>query len=162
MDQTPTTGHQPGGESIPSLPQPNSHTEQATHLLGARHPGAGISSEYHPTQESQEQGFKIPTNPIDLHSYWIGEIFSFAAAGVLFGIFFYLLFRYDGQLVSRWEQDSPISGLFRTLQSAISFITTIMKAAILFPVVSALGQLKWHNTRRASRVKDIELIDGAS
>ncbi|KAK0634165.1 hypothetical protein B0T14DRAFT_551183 [Immersiella caudata] len=103
-----------------------------------------------------------PSNSIDFHSLWIWEILSFSAGGILYGIFFYLLFRYDGQLVSQWEQNSPISGLFRTLQSAVSLITTIMKAAMLLPLASAMGQLKWHYARHPSRLKDIELIDGAS
>jgi hypothetical protein len=99
---------------------------------------------------------------VDLESIWFWEALSLLSAGALFGIFFWLLVDYDGRLVQTWGTRSRSSALFKTLPSAISFITTLMRGAILFPLASAMGQLKWHHFRVARRVKDVELIDGAS
>src|SRR4051794_29781644 len=44
---------------------------------------------------------------LDLQSIWFWEILCFAFAGGLYGVFFYLLVKFDTQLVARWEQDTP-------------------------------------------------------
>jgi hypothetical protein len=93
---------------------------------------------------------------------WLWEAISFAFALVLFGIYIWLILRYNRQPVSSWEQNNVASSLFRTLPSALSFITTLLKGAVLYPVASAMGQLKWHHFRYRKRVRDMELIDSAT
>jgi len=154
------------GEPPATSPQPplqsGGYPEQATLLVpGSNQPGIATNPQHRQVEDYSLPRFKTD-RVFDVHSLWIWEILSFAAAGVLYGVFFFLLFQYDGQRVAQWEEDSPISQLFRTLQSAISFLTTLMKAAILLPVASAIGQLKWHYMRHPRRLKDLELIDGAS
>lgn len=111
-----------------------------------------------PRQTSKRHGFK------DLiQSLWLLEALSLSAGVIFFGVFMFLLVRYDNQLVSKWETDNPgLSRLFRTLPSAVSFLATLMRGAMIYPVASAIGQLKWHYMRRPRRVKAIELMDGAS
>jgi len=97
-----------------------------------------------------------------LASCWIWETVSFLAAGAFFGIFLWLLFKYDGKLVETWADNGPISGLFKTLPAAISFLATLMRGAMLYPVLSAMGQLKWHHFRRTRPMYDFEVIDKAT
>jgi hypothetical protein len=97
-----------------------------------------------------------------LASGWIWETVSFLAGGAFFGIFLWLLFKYDGKLVETWADNAPISGLFKTLPAAISFLATLMRGAMLYPVLSAMGQLKWHHFRRTRPVYHFEVIDKAT
>jgi len=106
---------------------------------------------------------KLPDIKDGIQSFWIWEALSLSTGLILFGIYLFLLVRYDGQLVPKWEADNAnISRLFRTLQSAVSFLTTLMKGAMVFPVASAIGQLKWHYMRRPTQAKTLEVVDGAS
>ncbi|KAH7417810.1 hypothetical protein BKA64DRAFT_738366 [Cadophora sp. MPI-SDFR-AT-0126] len=48
------------------------------------------------------------------------------------------------------------------VNSVLAFAVTIMKASLLVPVASSLGQLKWHWFRRSRSLKGLELFDEAS
>jgi len=98
-----------------------------------------------------------------IQTLWMLEALSLSAGVIFFGVFMHLLVQYDNQLVTKWETDNPaLSRLFRTLPSAVSFLTTLMRGAMIYPVASAIGQLKWHYMKRPRRVKAMELMDGAS
>jgi len=48
------------------------------------------------------------------------------------------------------------------VNSVLAFAVTIMKASLLVPVASSLGQLKWHWFRMSRSLKGLELFDEAS
>ena len=123
-----------------------------------------VADDANPTHHGRRDDFiESLTRGVDVQALWIWETLSFSAAIALYGVFFYLLFRYDNQLVTSWEEDNPnISSLFKTLPSMVSFITTLMRGFVLFPVASAIGQWKWHYLRRTRRLLSMELMDGAS
>jgi uncharacterized protein DUF3176 len=95
--------------------------------------------------------------------WWIPEIFSFLISGALFGVYWYLLDEYNNKPISYWEDGLGVSTMFTTLPSAIAFLTTIMRGAMIFPVASAIGQWKWHNfKRKPRRLIEFERFDKAS
>lgn len=96
--------------------------------------------------------------------WWAPELISIATALTLFGVYLNLLRTYDGRPVTAWETESGvISSLFVTLPSAISFLTTVMRAAIGLPVASAIGQLKWHQFhRRPRQLIEFDQFDNAT
>lgn len=98
----------------------------------------------------------------NVQSLWVYEIVSFTFAALLFGVYLWLLTRYDERPVQEWDEIGALSRLFRTLPALISFLTTMMKGAILFPVASAIGQCKWNYFQRPRRLLDLEIIDSAS
>ncbi|KAK1998298.1 hypothetical protein LX36DRAFT_700379 [Colletotrichum falcatum] len=91
------------------------------------------------------------------------ELASMAAAVILFGLYLFLLRMYDEKNVSTFK-DSPFFYLFGNLQSAVAFITTLLRCFMLYPVASAMGQLKWHYFQRSSarRISDLQAFEEAS
>jgi len=156
----------PEGESGALSPAHPPTSRQGDHDRGAPllEGYNNVADDANPTHHGRRDDLiESLTRGVDVQALWIWEALSFSAAIALYGVFFYLLFRYDNQLVTSWEEDNPnISGLFKTLPSMVSFITTLMRGFILFPVASAIGQWKWHYLRRTRRLLSMELMDGAS
>lgn len=86
---------------------------------------------------------------------WSWELSScFIAIGALVGIIV-VLYEFDGQSTPDWPY-----GI--TLNALISLLTTVMKAAMAFPITEALSQLKWSWFNSGNKLSDLALLDAAS
>jgi hypothetical protein len=104
-----------------------------------------------PNPSIPESGFKS-SPPKD---YWVWELFgAFGSAIALTGIAI-ILHVIDGKRQPSWEHVS--------LNSLISWISTIAKGFILMPITSGLGQLKWAwFARRKQPLSDLQVFDSAT
>lgn len=68
---------------------------------------------------------------------WLPEVLWCLVAVACLGIIGVLLSRYDGHALASWPL--PI-----TLNTLVAFLVSICHAALLFPVLEGLGQLKWN------------------
>ncbi|KLU93041.1 hypothetical protein MAPG_11982, partial [Magnaporthiopsis poae ATCC 64411] len=75
---------------------------------------------------------------------WLPEVLWCLVAVACLGIIGVLLSRYDGHALASWPL--PI-----TLNTLIAFLVSICHAALLFPVLEGLGQLKWNWFARQDR-----------
>ena len=49
-----------------------------------------------------------------------------------------------------------------TLNAILAFLTTVTKAALLFPVTESIGQWKWNWFQQARPLSDFQVFDSAS
>lgn len=71
------------------------------------------------------------------------------------GLLALVLQQYDGIPLRRWPWSI-------NLNSFISVISTISKATMMVPIVSAIGQLKWQWFLQPRSIGDIQAFDSAS
>ncbi|KAE8381878.1 hypothetical protein BDV26DRAFT_278485 [Aspergillus bertholletiae] len=90
-----------------------------------------------------------------LGSSWIWEILSCAIAVASLAGIIVVLYMYNGKSMPDWPY-----GI--TLNAVISLLTTLMKAAMAFPITEALSQLKWSWFSRGNKLSDLALLDAAS
>lgn len=90
-----------------------------------------------------------------LGSSWIWEILSCVIAVASLAGIIVVLYMYDGKSMPDWPY-----GI--TLNAVISLLTTLMKAAMAFPITEALSQLKWSWFSRGNNLSDLALLDAAS
>lgn len=142
------TKYQSGGYNDSTSPQPFANdTVPATYYTAPRR------SFYHKTVRAA----------VRMTEWWAPEIASFLIAGGLFGIYWHLLNVFKDQPLAHWQDVRGVSSVFTTLPSAIAFLTTLMRGAMVFPVASAIGQWKWHQyARKPSRLVEFERYDKAS
>ena len=88
-------------------------------------------------------------------NFWLWEWLACTLSLVLVGITIYQLKKIDNKDVYywtwRWEPNA-----------VLAFSITIMKAAIMVPVASSIGQLKWRWFRNSRQLDGIEYFDEAS
>jgi hypothetical protein len=116
------------------------------------------SAESHSSEQKILPGSIVPKD--DLRSkprrdYWVWEFFGAVGSAVaLIGIVI-ILRVFDGKRQPSWDGVS--------LNSVISWISTVAKMFILMPVTSGLGQLKWAwFVGRKRPLSDLQIFDSAS
>jgi len=87
--------------------------------------------------------------------WWIYEIGASIIALSLAGVIFYHLKKLSNEPTTRWTWPWGVA-------SVLQFAVTVMKAAMMVPVASALGQLKWHHFRRFQKLSEMEIFDESS
>ncbi|KAE8385910.1 hypothetical protein BDV23DRAFT_164216 [Aspergillus alliaceus] len=90
-----------------------------------------------------------------LGTSWLWEILSCVIAVASLAAIIVVLYMYDGKSIPDWPY-----GI--TLNAVISLLTTLMKAAMAFPITEALSQLKWSWFSRGNQLSDLALLDAAS
>jgi hypothetical protein len=98
---------------------------------------------------------------IVFHQWWFLEAASFVWALALFDLYVFLLRKWDNRPVGKWEETVKWR-LGLSLSSLVSLIATLLRGAVLLPVTSALGQLKWHYYKQPRPLKTMDRIDHAS
>ncbi|ETS79526.1 hypothetical protein PFICI_09379 [Pestalotiopsis fici W106-1] len=88
-------------------------------------------------------------------NWWIVEGVAWIASAIALAVVIATVAMTDGKPLPTWPMDI-------TLNSFISFMTTIMKAAAAIPVAEGISQLKWLWYRKAGAVRDIQTFDEAS
>ncbi|KAB8069299.1 hypothetical protein BDV29DRAFT_183023 [Aspergillus leporis] len=90
-----------------------------------------------------------------LGTSWVWEILSCLIAIASLVAIIVVLHNYDGKPMPDWPY-----GI--TLNAVISVLTTLMKAAMAYPITEALSQLKWSWFSRGNKLSDLALLDAAS
>ena len=90
-----------------------------------------------------------------LDKLWLWEVLGCIVAWGSLLVILALLRIYRNKLKSSWI--FPFS-----INSVISLLTTVMKAAMMIPVASGLGQLKWIWFKKRRVLRDFERYDDAS
>ncbi|KAK7569905.1 hypothetical protein IWX50DRAFT_2844 [Phyllosticta citricarpa] len=91
-----------------------------------------------------------------LRDIWAKEIFSMALSIGCIVAVAVILKSQDNKPLSSWPLPWQPS-------SVVSFITTISRAALIFPLASCISQFKWHHFRQTSRpLIDLRYYDAAS
>ncbi|KAI4600355.1 hypothetical protein KJ359_000709 [Pestalotiopsis sp. 9143b] len=88
-------------------------------------------------------------------NWWIVEGVAWIASAIALAAVIITVAMTDGKPLPTWPMDI-------TLNSFISFMTTIMKAAAAIPVAEGISQLKWLWYRKLGAVRDIQTFDEAS
>ncbi|ORY61659.1 uncharacterized protein BCR38DRAFT_487403 [Pseudomassariella vexata] len=91
----------------------------------------------------------------DDSGWWMFELFAWVVSIIALTIIVVTIAITDGKPLPRWPLDI-------TLNSFVSFMSTIMKAALIIPVAEGISQLKWLWFKRAGAVGDVQTFDEAS
>lgn len=87
-------------------------------------------------------------------NWWLWELLSWTISALCMGVIALILLIAD---------DKPVGSTEVTLNSIISVLSGLSKAALLLPTAEALGQLKWSwFWRDTKKVEDFETFDEAS
>jgi hypothetical protein len=116
------------------------------------HDGTNISVEEKPSAELPI----LPRADDELSDcWWIVEAAAWMVSVLTLAIIIATLALTDGKPLPTWPMNI-------TLNSFISFMSTLMKAACAVPIVECISQLKWLRFRKAGAVRDIQTFDEAS
>ncbi|KAI1874303.1 uncharacterized protein JN550_002882 [Neoarthrinium moseri] len=88
-------------------------------------------------------------------NWWIFESVAWLISAIALAIIIAVVAITDGKPLPTWP-------MHITLNSFVSFMSTLMKAAAVVPVAECISQLKWLWFRRAGAVHDIQTFDEAS
>ncbi|KAK9777053.1 hypothetical protein AB5N19_12416 [Seiridium cardinale] len=88
-------------------------------------------------------------------NWWIIECVAWVFSALALAIIIVTVAMTDGKPLPTWPMDI-------TLNSFISFMSTIMKATVVIPVAECISQLKWLWYRKDGAVRDIQTFDEAS
>lgn len=86
---------------------------------------------------------------------WLWELSACALSLVLVALIIYQLKKIDNKETYYWTWPWEPTAV-------LAFSITIMKAAIMVPVASSIGQLKWHWYRNTRKLEGMEHFDEAS
>lgn len=97
-----------------------------------------------------------PSHHVHVLRYWALEITTVIVAALLMGAIVGLLAYYDGRFMPEWPFEI-------NLNSAIAFLSTFLRAAILAAVAEIIGQIKWTwFTERTRPLHHLQDFDSAS
>ncbi|WQF84170.1 hypothetical protein CDEST_09184 [Colletotrichum destructivum] len=127
-----------------------------------------MSSEVRPSRPPetppQQAGIRLSTITKLIKGWWTLELITMTVGLITFALYLKLLNDYNEQIVDDhyWFQfpHSP----FKTLQSVVAQLTTVMKLCMTYLVAGAMGQLKWYQFLHHSPkpVADLQAFDAAS
>ena len=91
-----------------------------------------------------------------IYNYWIAEILAYVVGIIRLLMIVLVLKCYEGQAQPHWSHNI-------TLNSVLSWLKTLFKAAILFPTAACIGQAMWiHYHLRPNLLRDVVFYDSAS
>lgn len=96
-----------------------------------------------------------PEKPAEESGWWVVEIISCVVSILSLAAILVTVGLMDGQPLSNWPMKI-------TLNSFVSFMSTVSKATLILPVSEAISQLKWLWFRSAGSLEDIQKFDEAS
>lgn len=107
------------------------------------------------TSKEAPRDFKILFKRDFFPRQWNCEIAGLCCSFICVIAILVLLLSLDGTLLSAWT-------LFITPNTAISTLSTISRASMIFTVTQCVSQLKWHHFKSPHLLKDFETFDSAS
>lgn len=126
---------------------PFEEPEQESHLNAMQQPP---HHQLHPAVRPR------PSHSRHVLSYWCLEILTVIVAILLLAAIIGLLSYYDGRYMPEWSFDI-------NLNSAIAFLSTFLRAAIVAAVAEIIGQIKWTwFTERTRPLHHLQDFDAAS
>ncbi|OLN97894.1 hypothetical protein CCHL11_02599 [Colletotrichum chlorophyti] len=141
--------------SSPSPPWPFAEPDEDKHSHTPHPPPEGRPGEERAPQ-GQAPVVSKPSQTRHVLSYWGLEILTLFVAVCLLAAIIALLAYYDGHYMPEWPFEI-------NLNSAIAFLSTFLRAAIVAAVAEIIGQIKWtwfaERTRPLNQLQD---FDGAS
>ncbi|KAK8096130.1 hypothetical protein PG999_014152 [Apiospora kogelbergensis] len=108
-----------------------------------------------PRDADQESLPPRPTKTAEESGWWVVEIIACVISSLALAAIIVTLGLMDGRPLRTW----PMS---ITLNSFVSFMSTIAKAALVMPVAEGISQLKWLWFRSKGSLEDIQKFDEAS
>ncbi|KAE8152056.1 hypothetical protein BDV25DRAFT_170841 [Aspergillus avenaceus] len=129
------------------------HDKDAYHLH-YRNVDDSLDSGQRPPLSASEQAV-IQAQAGSLGGSWIWEILSCVVAVAALAGIIVVLYMYDGKPMPDWPYGV-------NLNAVVSVLTTLMKAAMAFPITEALSQLKWSWFSRGNKLSDLAVLDAAS
>ncbi|KAI5928124.1 hypothetical protein F4810DRAFT_179976 [Camillea tinctor] len=91
----------------------------------------------------------------DGNGWWLFEIAAWVASAIALVAIIITIALTDEKPLPQWP-------MHITLNSFVSFMSTIMKAALVIPVAEGISQLKWLWFKKAGDLDDIQTFDEAS
>ncbi|WYZ39657.1 hypothetical protein EsH8_III_001571 [Colletotrichum jinshuiense] len=127
-----------------------------------------LSSEARPSRPpdtpNQQTCIRLSTTTKLIKGWWTLELITMAVSLITFAIYLKLLNFYNKQIQDDqyWFQH-PYSP-FKTLQSVVAQLNTVMKLCMTYLVAAAMGQLKWYHFLQHSPkpVAGLQAFDAAS
>ncbi|OJD31464.1 acid phosphatase protein [Diplodia corticola] len=90
-----------------------------------------------------------------VNSWWLFELLAWIISAIAMAVLVVTLILTDGRPLPHWPMRI-------TLNSFISILATIIKAAMVVPIAEGISQLKWLWFKKAGVLKDIQTFDEAS
>lgn len=121
-----------------------------------------------PTTGSSSPGLPSSTSRLFairhmVHKFWIIEALSGGFALTVFVGIITLMWTYDGHTYGTASMVAQTAKMERLpIFPILALLSAIMRGAMLLPVATALGQLKWSWFRTSNRLADLERFDEAS
>lgn len=116
----------------------------------------------HEHRQYPQPGPALPPRPAKpeglqdvVNSWWLLELFAWVTSAVALVVLIVTLFLADDRPLPHWPMRI-------TLNSFVSILGTIMKAAMVVPIAEGISQLKWLWFKKAGVLKDIQTFDEAS
>ncbi|KAH7402909.1 hypothetical protein BKA66DRAFT_604424 [Pyrenochaeta sp. MPI-SDFR-AT-0127] len=98
-----------------------------------------------------------------LNRFWILEALSSVFSVALFVVIIVILYKHDGKPYGTASAVSQGDSIKRPgIYPILSFLSAVMRACMLLPVATAIGQLKWSWFQDKRRLIDLERFDEAS
>lgn len=98
-----------------------------------------------------------------INKFWVLEALSSAFSVALFVAIIVILYKHDGTAYGTASGVSKGDQLKRPgIYPILAFLSAVMRACMLLPVATAIGQLKWSWFRDKRRLIDFERFDEAS
>ncbi|OTA55100.1 hypothetical protein K449DRAFT_438930 [Hypoxylon sp. EC38] len=91
----------------------------------------------------------------DNGGWWLFEIIAWVVSAISLAVIIIVIAVTDEKPLPQWPMNI-------TLNSFVSFMSTLMKAALVIPVTEGISQLKWVWFKKAESLDDIQTFDEAS
>lgn len=153
---------------IPKSPGISSAGSPSPRSPSPLNPGKGPYIELDDMKDNEHRGFSEPTPPLPprqpaqrdglddvVNSWWLFELLAWVISAIAMVVLIITLFLVDDHPLPHWPMKI-------TLNSFISILATIVKAAMVVPIAEGISQLKWLWFKKAGVLKDIQTFDEAS
>ncbi|TQB71198.1 hypothetical protein MPDQ_007728 [Monascus purpureus] len=97
----------------------------------------------------------LKLSPLRMISYWWLEFLSYAVAAITLMAIITVVMVYQDKPLSQWPH-------FISVNTLLSIFLSIFHTLVLFPVVEALGEVKWMWFHRPNSLRDLDRLEEAS
>lgn len=143
------------------MAQPN---EKSPYTVSSQEPFAPSSTEggfvsVQPRPVATGKWFQIKKS---LHKWWAVEAFSSFLALFIFALIITLLVLVDDMAYGDASKVSANAKNRPIIFAWLAFLSALMRASMLLPVATSIGQLKWSWFRSSRQLVDLEKFDSAA
>ncbi|KAH7073613.1 hypothetical protein BKA63DRAFT_575899 [Paraphoma chrysanthemicola] len=153
--QTISTSYPPP----PPLHQQDEKTQYVSHEEAQNHTANSLLEASTPHSAWGRAKYRLRTVA---HKFWLLEAFASVFSLALFASIIGVLAWYDQAIYGDATDNSKSPNKRPTIFPVLAILGAIMRAAMLLPVATAIGQLKWGWFRTGQRLLDMERFDEAA